>query len=90
MTDINIKFLHPVDMRPLEVELDDAITAQGAIDELISEQFVAATSDGYRLSIKGGNEIQAEQTFNAAGVKNNDTLLVIPQTDAGYIHMESL
>ncbi len=84
MADITVTFLHPIDMHPLEVDIDDSMTAQEAVDELINAQFITNSQGGYRLSEKGGNEIDADQSFNAAGVKDDGTLIVAPQTDAGH------
>ena len=38
---------------------------------------------GYDLAIKGGTGLQQNQTLADAGVKDGDTLRIIPATDAG-------
>jgi len=86
MADINVKFIHPTDGRELAVILDDSITAQEAVTELIEAQFISADPQGYNLAIKGGNMIASERNFRDAGVKEPDsnTLRVVPATDAGF------
>lgn len=83
MADVNISFLHPTDGRKLTVTLDDSITGQEAIAELIAAEFIVPSTQGYGLAIKGGSEIRPEQSFHDAGVENNNTMRVIPATDAG-------
>ncbi|MCP5008002.1 MAG: hypothetical protein GY941_29320 [Planctomycetes bacterium] len=84
MADVNVNFMHPTDGRLLSVELDDTITAQEAIAELISENFIPSSAEGYALSIKGGGAmLSTTQTFRDAGVQDNTVLRIIPQTDAG-------
>lgn len=83
MSDVDISFMHPTDGRLLNVQLDDTITAQEAISELISENFIPSDSQGYKLAIKGGNEININQSFRDANVQNGTVIRVLPQTDAG-------
>lgn len=84
MADVNVGFMHPTDGRLLNVELDDTITAQEAIAELISENFIPSSSEGYALAIKGeGDMLSANQSFRDAGVQDNTVLRIIPQTNAG-------
>jgi len=83
MADVDISFMHPTDGRLLNVQLDDTITAQEAIAELISENFIPSDAQGYALAIKGGNMIDTNQSLQDAHVQNGMVLRVIPQTDAG-------
>ena len=83
MSEITVTFLHPVDGHSIEVELDSDMTASEAIEELISNDFIRSCDEGYRLSIRGGNEILYDQSFDVAGVQTGTSLLVVPQTDAG-------
>ncbi len=83
MADINVNFMHPTDGRLLNVDLDDTITSQDAIAELISENFIPSSSEGYALAIKGGAMLSPTETFRHAGVQSETVLRVVPQTDAG-------
>jgi len=83
MADVDISFKHPTDGRLLNVQLDDTITAQEAIAELISEEFIHHNSEGYQLAIKDGAMIGMNQSFLDANVRNGTVLRVIPATDAG-------
>lgn len=84
MADVKVNFMHPTDGRVVSVEVDSSMTAAEAIAELITNNFMTPHSDGYTLAIKGGSMLQTNQTFQAAGVKPNDTIRVVPATDAGY------
>jgi hypothetical protein len=85
MADVNVNFIHPTDGRTMTVNLDDSITAQEAVAELISADFITPNPHGYGLAIKGGNMIQPGQTFRNAGVQESEknTIRVVPATDAG-------
>ncbi|NES18652.1 MAG: hypothetical protein F6K41_06905 [Symploca sp. SIO3E6] len=85
MADINVNFVHPTDGRMLTVNLDDSITAQEAVAELIAADFITPNSQGYGLAIKGGNMIEPGKTFREAEVQepNHNTIRVVPATDAG-------
>jgi hypothetical protein len=85
MADVNINFLHPTDGRVLNVNLDDSITAQEAVAELIAASFITPNPQGYGLAIQGGNMIDPGQNFRDAGVKepNTNKIRVVPATDAG-------
>lgn len=83
MADVNVNFIHPTDGRMLNVTLDDTITAQEAIAELIAAEFIAPNPHGYSLSIKGGSMIEHNQSFADAGVQDSNTLRIVPATDAG-------
>ena len=86
MADVNVNFIHPTDGRLLNVTLDDTITAQEAVAELISNEFIRPNSQGYNLAIKGGDMIDHNKSFADAGVSeqnNTNTIRVVPATDAG-------
>ena len=85
MADVNVNFIHPTDGRVMTVNLDDSITAQEAVAELISASFITPDPQGYKLAIKGGNELEPGQTFRNAGVQESEknTIRVLPATDAG-------
>lgn len=83
MSDIQIRFMHPTDGRIITVTLDDTMTTQEVISELITNDFVSPNPQGYNLAIKGGAQLQAESTLNSGGVRDGDTLRIIPATDAG-------
>lgn len=84
MADIQVNFMHPTDGRTVTVTVDNSMTAQEAISELISNNFIKPSPQGYKLVIKGGAEIQQDQTFTDAGVtENKNTLRIVPATDAG-------
>ncbi len=83
MADVKVNFLHPTDGRQLTVTLDDSITGQEAIAELITNNFITPNPQGYGLAIKGGNMIEPGQSFRNASVEDNVTIRVLPATDAG-------
>lgn len=85
MADVSVNFMHPTDGRVISVTVDNTMTGQEAIGELIANEFIPTNSDGYSLAIKGGRELQNNQTLAEGGVKDNDTIRVLPATDAGGI-----
>lgn len=84
MADVNIIFMHPGDGRKLTVTLDNSITAEEAVAELIAAEFIPPSDQGYTLAIKGGAEIPTGKSFQDAGVENNNTIRIVPATDAGH------
>jgi hypothetical protein len=83
MADVKVNFLHPTDGRQLTVNLDNSITAQESVAELIAANFIVPNHQGYSRAIKGGNILQPGQSFSEAGVTDNATVRVLPATDAG-------
>ena len=83
MSDVSVKFMHPTDGRLLNVELDDTITSQEAIAELISADFIPSSPEGYALAVKGGAMLGPDESFRDAGVQSDTVLRVVPATDAG-------
>lgn len=83
MADLNVTFLHPVDGRTVQVELDGSMTAEEAIGELTEARFLEARSAGYSLAKKGGHQLESNISLEKAGIQNGDIIRVIPSTDAG-------
>lgn len=83
MADVKVHFMHPTDGRVVSVTVDDTMTAQEAIGELLSNDFIAPNPQGYNLAIKGGAQLQTDESFADAKVTDGTTLRVIPATDAG-------
>ena len=83
MTDIKVYFMHPTDGRLITVTVDNSMTTQEAIGELISNDFIAPNPQGYNLAIKGGDQLRSDQSFDDARVKEGNVIRVIPVTDAG-------
>ena len=61
------------------------MTGNEAIGELIANDFIPPSNQGYNLAIKGGAQLDNAKALGDNGVKDNDTLRVIPATDAGFI-----
>lgn len=83
MAEVNVNFLHPTDGRMLTVSVDETITAQEAIAELIAAQFMPPSELGYQLAIKAGGQILPEQSFRDAGIQDNTTVRVMIATLPG-------
>ncbi len=75
--------MHPTDGRIVTVTLDNSMTAQEAISELIGANFVNPNPQGYNLAVKGGPQFGPTQSFAELNMKDGDTVRVIPATDAG-------
>jgi hypothetical protein len=83
MADISVNFVHPTDGRVITATLDDSMSVQEVISELVAHDFVKANSQGYNLAVKGGSRLRNHQTLHEAQLQNGVTLRVIPATDAG-------
>lgn len=85
---INVTFLHPTNGNPMEVEIDDTLSASAMINELIAANFIPdnTANGGYKLLIKDTNtEIGGSETAASAGAPDGAVIRVIPQTDAGCV-----
>ncbi|WP_299273588.1 ubiquitin-like domain-containing protein [uncultured Psychroserpens sp.] len=89
MADVTINFMHPTDGRVISVTLDNTMTGQEVIAELIANDFVPASNEGYNIAIKGGEQLENEKTLLQNGVEDNQTIRVIPATDAGLLIFKS-
>ena len=83
MSDIKVKIVHPTDGRLVDVNVDETMTAQETLGDLIANKFLMPNPHGYFLAIKGGNQLAAAQSLRDGGVKEGAVLNVIPATDAG-------
>ncbi|MBS9783463.1 MAG: EsaB/YukD family protein [Pasteurella sp.] len=83
MSDLDLTILHPTDGSNMQVELPDDMTAGEVIENLIANEFVEPTDDGYALNVKGGATLDKNATLGSAGVTSGNTLVVAPLTDAG-------
>ena len=83
MADVNVNFVHPTDGRMISATLDDTMSVQEIIGELITHDFIKNSQQGYNLAIKGGNRMLNHQTLGQAGIMHGTTFRVIPATDAG-------
>jgi hypothetical protein len=86
MPDVNVNFQHPTDGRVITVEVDDTMTGQEAVGELLANNFVPPHSQGYGLVVSdSGTIIGGPQTLAEAGVKNGTKITIIPNTEAGAL-----
>lgn len=83
MADIKLKFVASTDGHSAEVDLDESMTAQEAISELVNSGFVKQSTMGYMLQPKGKSPMQASQSFGNVGLTSGQEVVVIPATDAG-------
>jgi len=84
MADVNVNFMHPTDGRVISVTIDETMTAQEAVGELLANDFVPPHVEGYHLSlVESGNIIGVNQTLAGAGVRNGSKIHVLPTTPAG-------
>lgn len=73
----------PVDGRIISVELDDTMTPDEVINELITENVLPNSDDGYQLAIKGGDQINPTTQLKDTQLTSDNVLRVIPATQAG-------
>lgn len=82
MTDVTVQFVHPTDGRVITVTVDNTMSSQDAISELLANNFVPPAPTGYELSVNG-RRLTEHQTLAEAGVVNNSKIRVNPKTEAG-------
>ncbi len=83
MANISVTFMHPIDRRSMVVTVEDSMTADEAIGNLIANNAIPTHAGGYRLQIKGGRELQGNETLASAGVKDGAELNILSSTDTG-------
>lgn len=83
MADVNVNFVHPTDGRMITATLDNTMSVQEVLSELIAHDFIKRNEQGYNLAIKGGSRLLNHQTLANANIAHGTTLRVIPATDAG-------
>lgn len=83
MPDLKLHFMHPTDGRKITVDVDDTMTANEAINELTSANFIPPSEHGYNLAQKGGARMRDDQTFRDLMLRDGDTIRILPATDAG-------
>lgn len=88
MASVSVTIMHPTDGRTAKVTLDNTMSAQEVIDNLIENGFLKPNPQGgYALAIKGGSQLPATQTLADANVRDEQALRVVPETDAGSLQV---
>ena len=85
MANVNVDFKHPTDGKVISVTLDDTMTGQEVIGELIANDFILSSSDGYEIAIKtesNSSVLDITKTLLENGVRDKDMIRVIPNTSA--------
>lgn len=88
MAEVSVNFVN-TDGRMITVNLDDTTTAQEAIAELISAEFIVASPQGYQLAIKGGPMLDPDKSFRDMNIQNGTTIRIVLATDAGQSILKS-
>ena len=83
MADLKVNFMHPTDGRIIGVDLDDTMTADEAISELITANMIPRDPEGYQLAIKGGATMLPKQTFVEVNATSGCTVRIDPKINAG-------
>lgn len=84
MPDLSVNFMHPTDGGVMTVTVEDAMTAQELVSELLANNFVPPDSQGYQLSVVDtGTIIRDDQTLAQAGVRSGAKIKVLPIAQAG-------
>ena len=85
MPEISVNFIHPTDNGVMTVIIDDAMTAEEIIRELLANNFVPPHPEGYQLALVETDKkmIRPEQTLAEVGARNGAKIQVLPSTPAG-------
>jgi hypothetical protein len=82
MADVTVHFVHPTDRRVITVTVDDTMTAQEAIGELLANNFVPPSPTRYELRVNNA-VLDGNETLAQGGVVNNSKIRVDAALDAG-------
>lgn len=76
---IKVKFLHPRDSRPFEVEVGPQTTGAKAIDGLVRHGFLDADArDRYVLQRQAnGKQVALDRPLVASGVKDGEAIVIV-------------
>lgn len=88
MADIEVYFKHPVSDRRVRAKVDDTMTAQEVIDDLIRDGFLQSSRNGYYLArkdMRNNEHILPGTSLRSAGVRADDVLRVDPISEAGSV-----
>lgn len=83
MANLEVRIMLPVDNRIVTVELDDSMTADDVISELVANGLIQPSEAGYKLGLKGGAELNANTQLKSLDLNENSIIQVVPATDAG-------
>lgn len=83
LADIELNFIHPTHGDVVRARVDDAMTAQEIVFDLVRSGFLPANSLGYTLSVKGGEQIGLDERLSAAQVRSGASIRINPITEAG-------
>lgn len=85
MPEISVNFMHPTDNGVMTVIIDDAMTAEEIVRELLANNFVPPDPDGYKLAVIDTERkmIRPEQTLAEVGARNGSKIQVLGSTPAG-------
>ena len=82
MADIRVNFVHPTNENVITVKLDNSLTVEEVIGNLIANDFVEEGQ--YNLAFKGGDILaEPSKTLVECNVINDKTLRVLPTITAG-------
>jgi hypothetical protein len=88
MANINLTIEHPTDGKKVNIILDDTLTANEVVANLMDVAFISRTEDGYELAIKGGGSssqtLPGDNTLVSSGVKDGMAINIIPSTSCGF------
>jgi len=85
MAEISVNFINPTDHGAMTVTIDDAMSAEEIIGNLLANNFMQPDPDGYKLAIVDTEKkmIQPEQTLAEVGARNGSRIRVLASTQAG-------
>nr|VFK46381.1 MAG: hypothetical protein BECKTC1821E_GA0114239_106319 [Candidatus Kentron sp. TC] len=80
--EIKVTLVVPPNDQHIDIELDNSFRPGEIINNLIQEDILPSIQEGYRLAIKGGNELM-DRPISEQDIIAGSVLRVLPNTDAG-------
>lgn len=78
MSDISVKITYTIDGRMIEMDLDDTMTSEFILEELISAEFIE--NGNYFLITETGETFDPNKKLKELKIKDNISILVIPKS----------
>jgi hypothetical protein len=72
MAQVTINFIHLTDGRAVTVEIDDSLTVNEVITELIEANFIRSIPNAYSLAPKGGLVLAMKKSFCELGIHDSE------------------
>ena len=85
--EIRVKFMHPANNMASDIAVEETMTINDMIEELIEANFISQSPNGYQAILKDGREpiqMDLNKTLVENGGHEGSTIRLISGINAGY------